>query len=185
MSVGTEFKVDRNKMFFDRDAVKKSLGAKNATILSRMGSFVRRTARQSMRRRKKPSEPGTPPSAHSGKDFPRGPLLKKLMEYQFDPASKSVIVGPKGIIGKQAPSLQEFGGVKIIKTRIFTEKSGRRATPRQAETFKRKIADGSLTLTNRPTSQRSVHFPARPYMRPALVAELPKFPTLYAGQITG
>jgi len=185
MSVGTEFKVDKNKMFFDRDAVKKALGAKNAAILGRFGSFAMRAARQSMRRRKKPSPPGTPPSAHGGKDYPKGPLLKTLLRYHFDPTTNSVVVGPLGASGKLAPSLQEFGGSKVIKTRRVPPKSARKASPAQAEAFKRKIKDGSIVRTKEPLVQQTIHLPARPYMKPALLKELPKFPTLYAGQITG
>lgn len=186
MTAGVAFKADKNQFFLDRDAVKKALGAKNTQILSRFGAFVMRTAKQSMRRRKKPSPPGQPPSAHS-KDaqHPYGPLLKQLMRYEFDPTTKSVVVGPKGRTNLSAPSLQEFGGTKIIKTRVFTEKSGRRATPAQADAFRRGIASGRIVLAKRPTHQKSVHLPARPTTRPALIAELPKFPTLYAGQITG
>lgn len=178
-------KKPKNQFFLDRDAVKKALGKVNTQILSRFGSFVMRTAKQSMRRRKKPSAPGTPPSAHS-KDaqHPYGPLLKTLYRYEFDPTTKSVVIGPKGKTNIAGPTLQEYGGNKIIKTRIFTEKSGKRATPAQAEAFRRGIANGRIILTKRPTHQKSVHLPARPYSRPALAENLPKFPTLYAGKIT-
>lgn len=176
----------KNQFFFDRDAVKKAIGKESAAILGKFGSYVMKTARQSMRRRKKPSAPGTPPSAHS-KDaqHPYGPLLKTLLRYEFDPTTKSVVVGPKGKLNLSAPSLQEAGGNKIIKTRIFTEKSGRRATPAQSEAFRRGIANGRIILASRPTQYKSVYLPPRPYMKPALTAEMPKFPTLYAGKITG
>jgi len=185
MSVGLALNVDKNKNFFDREAVKKALGAKNAAILGRFGSFVKNRARQSMRRRKKPSPPGTPPSAHSGKGFPKGPLLKTLMRHEWDPTTKSVVIGPKGQSGKLAPSLQEFGGDRIIRYRPSKVGPSKICTPAQKAAYHRKCKDGSIVVEKRPLTTKTIHLPKRPYMKPALLGELPKFPTLYAGQITG
>ena len=184
MSVGVGFKA-KSQIDINREAVSKAIGKVNTAILSRFGAFAMRAARQSMRRRKKPSTPGSPPSAHSGKDYPKGPLLKTLLRFDFDPTTNSVVVGPKGVSGKLAPTLQEFGGSKVIKVRKVTPKTARKASPSQAEAYKRKIKDGSIVRTKDPIIQKTIQLPKRPYMRPALIAELPKFPTLYAGKITG
>lgn len=172
----------KTRVFLDRKAVSDALGKVNAGILLRAGMLVRRSARQSMRRRKKPSAPGTPPSAHSGPNYPRGPLLKTLMEASFDTATKSLVVGPKGKQGLAAPSLQEFGGV--IRTRVLApKKNGRMLSPAQKAAFQRKVKDGSIVRTKADRREVSVKLPARPYMAPALARDLPKFPSLYANTV--
>lgn len=60
-------------------------GVKRA--LSKFGAFVRTRAKSSIRKRKKISQPGQPPSSHTGK-------LKKLIFFGYDREKKSVVVGP-------------------------------------------------------------------------------------------
>lgn len=173
----------KTRVFLDRKAVADAVGKANAGILLRAGMLVRRSARQSMRRRKKASTPGTPPSAHSGPDYPKGPLLKELMRAEFDLSTKSLVVGPKGKQGLAAPSLQEFGGV--IRSRVLPpKKNGRATSPAQKAAFKRKIKDGSIQRTKTALVTKTISLPARPYMRPALAKEAPKFPSLYANTVT-
>jgi hypothetical protein len=74
-------------LFFDRAAVINAMDAKTRRVLSRFGAFVRRRDRSSQRRRKKVSDPGSPPSAHVG-------LIKEMTYFAWEPESKSVIVGP-------------------------------------------------------------------------------------------
>jgi hypothetical protein len=182
---GIGIKLDKN-LFFDRKAVSDAVAKANKKTLGKAGALLRRHARQSMRRRNKPSPPGTPPSAHGKSDkHPRGALLKERLFYQYDPATDSVIVGPQKLGRSDAPSNQEFGGPKVIKVRPIIVKTGRKATPLQRDTFKRKIKDGSIVRIKQPMATKSISLPARPYMKPALLKELPKFPSLYAGQITG
>jgi hypothetical protein len=56
-------------------------------VLMRFGSFVRRTARQSIRRSKKISEPGRPPKSHTG-------AVKRLIFFSYDSGPPSVVIGP-------------------------------------------------------------------------------------------
>lgn len=91
--------------FFDRDAVLKKVDSEERRLLSRAGAFVRTTARQSIRKRKRVSEPGKPPSSHTG-------FYKKSILFGYDKRNRSVVIGPSAAFGgAEVPSLLEFGGI--------------------------------------------------------------------------
>jgi hypothetical protein len=90
--------------FFDRAAVRSAVDAATRRVFSKFGAFVRQRARTSIRRRKGSSRPGSPPHSHVG-------LLKRFIFFAFDPARKSVVVGPTLIRSEsEAPRLLEHGG---------------------------------------------------------------------------
>src|SRR5690606_28852572 len=94
------------RLFFDRKAVTSRVDRATRRVLSRFGAFVRRTARSSIRKRKRTSEPGKPPSSHTG-------MLKKFIFFGYDPRRDSVVIGPVRLSQKgrgEAPSLLEYGG---------------------------------------------------------------------------
>lgn len=101
------------ELFFDRAAVHNAIDEATRAVLMRFGAYTRRTAQQSIRSRKKASAPGQPPSSHTG-------ILKHNIFFAFDPANKSVVVGPVYLTGvntgstpeggKTVPSVLEFGG---------------------------------------------------------------------------
>ena len=99
--------------FFDSKKVISKTDKATRRVLSRFGSFVRRTAKQSIRKRKEESKPGTPPHSHEG-------LLKRFIFFGFDFSKKSVVVGPALInIPDQRPKgldALEHGG-KITRLR--------------------------------------------------------------------
>lgn len=162
--------------FFDRAEVIREIGRRNAAALSKAGSWVRRTARQSMRRRKKASSPGTPPSAHSKDNVA---TLKNIL-FAWDRSRQSVVVGPVRLNQVQqswitggnssVPGIHEFGDVVTVrevsrdKGKTWRRRDMRR-TPRTWERFR---------------SRRAV-YPPRPFMAPALAKEMPNFPELWAG----
>ena len=105
------------RMFFDRSKVKRAVDRTSRRVLSKFGAFVRRSARSSIRKRKKISAPGQPPSSHSG-------LLKRFIFFGYDPApgpgSGSVVIGPVRLTRKgrgQAPALLEHGGTTTLRRR--------------------------------------------------------------------
>lgn len=125
--------------FLDTAKVQKAVDAGKRRVLSRLGAFVRTRARSSIRKRKKPSPPGQPPSSHAGQ--------LRLIFFAWDDSAKSLVVGPiafqpRGEEAGLVPRLMEQGGE--------TTRRGRRGT-------------------------RRLHYPARPFMAPALAAEAPKF----------
>ena len=98
-------------IFFDSKKVTSRVDRATRRVLSRFGAFVRRTARQSIRKRKKSSAPGKPPSSHTG-------LLKRFIFFGYDPGQQSVVIGPERLSrGGEAPSLLEYGGRTTVKDR--------------------------------------------------------------------
>lgn len=92
------------RMFFDRPEILAKVDAATRRVLSKFGAFVRRAAKGSIRSRKKPSAPGSPPSSHTG-------LLKRLIFFGYDPSQKSVVIGPAPLRSTvEAPPLLEYGG---------------------------------------------------------------------------
>lgn len=97
--------------FFDSAKVIRQTDKATRRVFSKFGAFVRRTARRSIRSRKKTSEPGKPPSSHIG-------LLKKFIFFGYESQKKSVVIGPARLSRNsrgQAPSLLEYGGHTTIK----------------------------------------------------------------------
>lgn len=147
---------NQKQMFFDRQAVIEAVGRANAQNLSRAGSFIRRSARSSLRRRKRVSEPGQPPSVHTQD---RVATLKNIW-FVFERRRTSVVVGPLRLNGSTlrgsdrstVPELHELGGSAVLVSR----KKKRR---------------------------RRARYAARPFMGPAMKRELPKFEGLWANSV--
>ena len=122
--------------FFDRPGIMRMVDEKTRKALSLMGGLVRKIARRSIRKRKKPSAPGTPPSSHRG-------LLKNFIFYAYDSERQSVVIGPTRLNqqsyvfvgngqGRQwvtgaAPSILERGGMFAVREvkNIITGEWGR------------------------------------------------------------
>lgn len=188
------------RFFFDRKAVADIVGKQAAKALGRAGSFVQRRARSSLRRRKKISSPGSPPSVHS-KD---ATATLKNIQFQFSPATMSVLVGPMKLnLGGSSnwlpvPGLHEHGGTQRIQEWRFNEvelaqhwpgwakmkstgkfsNEWRRRDLRWKESS-RKRRRHKLSDIGVETRVRSASYPARPFMGPALAKESPKFPSLF------
>lgn len=110
---------ETKKFFFDRKVVIDAVGRASATALARGGALVRTIARRSMRRRKKSSPAGSPPSVHVG-------TMKDLLFFAYDPATTTTVVGPAKFGGKaEAPNLNEFGGHAQRKRRDGSEYTAR------------------------------------------------------------
>jgi hypothetical protein len=79
-----------------------------AKVFKRFGAFVRQTARRSIRKRKRVSLPGQPPSSHTG-------AIKNLIQFAYDAKARSVVIGP--ILGSSrsgAPAALEWGAPSRI-----------------------------------------------------------------------
>ena len=106
------------RSFFDRGSVQSAVDRTTARVFSRFGAFVRTRARSSIRKRKRVSTPGQPPSSHAG-------TLKKFIFFSFDARSRSVVVGPVPIAGGgTAPESLEYGG----RTSLFVREKNERVT---------------------------------------------------------
>ena len=101
--IGMNFNAAKS-MFFTSPAVRGAVDRATRRVLSRFGAYVRRSARSSIRKRKKVSEPGKPPSSHTG-------LLRKFIFFGYDRADQTVVIGPVPLRSKpEAPELLEHGG---------------------------------------------------------------------------
>ena len=104
--------------FFDSAKVISAAGRAKRKVLSKFGAFVRRTAKSSIRKRKKTSSPGSPPTNRTG-------LLKKFIFFGYIPESQSVVVGPIKLNSKigETPRVLEFGGKTTVVKRGAKSKS--------------------------------------------------------------
>lgn len=97
-------------LFFDRPKVRRAVDHAKRRSLSRAGAFIRQRARTSIRKRKRSSRAGEPPSSHTG-------LLRRFILFGYDRRSDSVVVGPVGFRRSRAPSVLEFGGpTKVVSS---------------------------------------------------------------------
>ncbi len=136
--------------FFDRPAVQRAVDRAKLQGLREAGSFIRTRARSSMGgkvKRALPRRPGQPPRVREGS-------LKRLLFYVYDRSTESVVVGPVAFRRRKVPvpALHEFGGV--VKTRRRRPQEIKRGTP----PFGKEV--------------RTAVMPRRPYMGPALEAEI-------------
>ena len=164
------------QLFFDRRLVQNRMSKANRKALSKAGAFIRRRARSSLRRRKRVSAPGQPPSVHSTD----GVATLKNILFAYEPNLESLVVGPvklnqQALFGPQlgsttVPQLHEFGG----RVRIREAKVGR-----QWRAGVRRVRPGQ------PVRVRSARYAERPFMGPALEAEQDHIPDAWSGTVGG
>ena len=121
------------QLFFDSPKVVRAVDRTTRRVLSKFGAFVRRTARSSIRKRKRISEPGSPPSSHSG-------LLKKFIFFGYDPAKRSVVIGPERLTQRgrgEAPHLLEYGGTGSVQRKGKRRRAKVRARPFMGPAFEK------------------------------------------------
>lgn len=121
------------QLFFDRQAVISKVDAASRKVLSKFGAFVRRSAKSSIRKRKKPAPPGSPPSSHTG-------LLKKFIFFGYDTEARSVVIGPTRLNQKgrgEAPPLLEYGGKTTLKRRGKRKRTTYKARPYMGPAFEK------------------------------------------------
>lgn len=109
------------QMFFDRKAVTGAVDRATRKVLSRFGAFVRTGARHSIRKRKRVSAPGEPPSSHTG-------LLRNFIFFGYDRDRRSVVIGPQRLNQKigDAPHALEYGGPSTVVEGLRGKRKKRR-----------------------------------------------------------
>lgn len=96
-------------MFLDRALIEGKIDRATHVVMVRIGAYIRRTARQSIRRpnKKKKGQPGQPPRNRTG-------LLKYNIYFFWDATRRSVVIGPSYLQGMPRnptiPQLLEYGG---------------------------------------------------------------------------
>lgn len=178
---------ESKRMFFNTEAVKRSIGAATQKALSRQGAYIRQRMKGSLRYRKKASKSPDPPSVHRTESFRRTTTnrktgvqtvratspLKELVFFAYDPATRSVVVGPAkfGSSPGVVPPTLEKGGPAAFIEQLPKEKKGPKASPRQAETFRRLVKEGRIIVEPGPLKIKTYRMAPRPFVRPAGEAE--------------
>lgn len=173
-------------------AVQRAVDKSAPDTLSRAGAYLRAIARNSIKRRKNPnksSAPGTPPHHHSS--------FKNTIQWALSPDKRTVYIGPAIVRGgmENAGRLHEFGGVRNLPKQFKGYKKGQIAPiAENADGSLRRIrlrTERQIARANRLAHQHYPwlnggvrRYPARPYMRPALLAGLPKLSNFWINAIT-
>lgn len=112
--------VDRFKQgFFDRGLIISAMDQATRKAMVSTGAYTRTVARNSMKKRKGPSDPMTPPHVHVG-------TLKNLLYFNYDPQARTVVVGPVGLGNSKVPGILEYGN-KFVEPRPYMAPAGNKA----------------------------------------------------------
>ena len=115
--IALDFKAAKG-LFLDRETVTRDVGRTTTKALAKAGTWIRTTARNSIRSvpaskrfTAPPSNPGEPPRSRVGH-------LKRFLFFVYEPSAKSVVVGPARIArATGAPATLEFGGTSKASVR--------------------------------------------------------------------
>lgn len=167
-----------NLVFFDRKIIKTNWKAINKRPLGRAGGMVRKVARGSIKRRKKlpsgkkmkqkPSTIPNPPFSRSNTG--KTPPFKMIFNLP-NKQGTSEIVGMVGFggSGTPVPGLHEQGGTAV--RRVFI-KAGQRRTKR-----------GRFGRIIRKPVRKTVRYPKRAFMKPALLKVRSQMPHLWKNSL--
>lgn len=138
------------KSFFDRAAVADKIPPAIKKALSKFGAFTRRRDKSSLKYRKAPAARGKPPSVHKSAHFkrkkkskgvvteqPTSPL-RELIFFGFDPAKKSVVIGPA--VFRSGTGGGGVAPAKIEEQHPHTLPAFQAELPKAADNFKNLIA---------------------------------------------
>lgn len=203
MQIGFSFQQFKAN-FFNTPAMEKLLAPGERKAAGKMGGYVRRAARNSLKYSDGPAAANRPPNVHqfftrhkanrkTGQVAaqPVSPL-RELLFYAWDQTSKSTVVGPVLFAGSAkkhtsaatVPSVLEKGGVVRVSKDVAITK-GHKSTRRQYDAFLAGVATGKIA--RKPVETRTVVTPkfyhAHPFMGPALTRSLPKFSSFFANSL--
>lgn len=175
----------RTRVRFNQSQVQKKVQAANFRSLGHAAGTIRLTAKRSIRKRKKPSSPGSPPHTQTG-------MLRRVIRYEVNRDREEAVIGPVNEIAGRLWNLHEFGGVstkrrKLKRHRFRVGQHGPIRVIRPGKFAHTKLLTGAQA--NRATrlieaenerrgASKPRRYPKRPFMRPALEANqsrLPKF----------
>lgn len=180
--------------FLDRVIVETEVERIEFEGLKRNAFYLRRVARNSIRRRKEPSKPGQPPRSVRG-DLKRG-------IYAMLDGRGSAVVGPvKYDWGTGAPNTLEFGGETVIdnsvrrkvgdggEVRVVSGRAGKEVRPGVRVVFAKirtqAQADRATEINRAIFGPRKVRVADRPFMAPALEKSIPKLAPMWAMSVRG
>jgi hypothetical protein len=187
--------------FFTSEAIQKIIGPAEKKALGKMGGYVRRAAKNSLKYAEQPSSPGKPPTVHQY--FARNKTnrktgavtsqqvspLRELIFYAFDASTRSTVVGPALFTRstrstrstKTVPGTLEKGGSVTTSRQIaITKGSKRKMGFIQKQVYLRKLRAGQIEKPPTQTAVDTKRYAPRPFMAPALNRSLPKFSRYFA-----
>ena len=203
-------KADTSK-FFDRLIVETEVERIEFQGLKRNAFYLRRVARNSIRRRKSPSEPGKAPRSVRGD-------LKRGIFAMLDGRGAAVVGPVKFDWGTGAPNTLEFGGDSVIDNSVrrkvgdggevrvvsgaaagvkrdssgkFLRSSqrGKEVRPGVRVVFAKirtqAQADRATEINRSIFGPRTIRVSARPFMAPALEKSIPKLAPMWAMSVRG
>lgn len=163
--------IPKGAIFFDTPRVLAEVEKTNRQSMARAGGYIRAVAIRSMKTTGGHSRPGSPPHAHRD----TGELLKKLLFFAYDPATKSTVIGPVGFSGSEVPSRLEYGHIFTARSRrvLVRYPGGGRGKGRTPPGRRWVTLNGRIAVA------------PRPFMGPALrrSIELGKIPEQWRGRL--
>lgn len=149
--------------FFDRALVLNKVRAANVKRLGRIGAYVRQRGKSILRRRKRVSNPGETPSVRSRDSFAN---LRNIL-FAMDRTWEGVVIGPRFVPSLRpkrsnrhsVPELLERGGESLV---TWTKVNGKWEPGDRARG----------QLENAETVEAMARYKPRPFMGPALDAEI-------------
>lgn len=206
-----DFFLPDKRNFFDRKRAEEVLTKGEKHALASIGAYIRKVAMRSIKRVGKkgnPSKPGTPPKHRMPGDAEG---LRKI-EFRLNETDKSVDVGPvhlpRSRTNPTTPQLHEFGGtVGKVEWRLTpTDDTKWMFEPENAAKYAglskaikkwkgyqaRQAKKGKKFGKRKPklatdfglkAERRQAAFPARPFMKPALIKGEPKIRELLTKEI--
>lgn len=178
------------------DAAKVAGAARRGGIksLGYAAAYIRKVARHSIRRSKKPSAPGTPPHTRKGQ-------LRRSILYAVEKNKLSAVIGPAVQLISRIGAVHEFGGTDRPKFRQpnwklsigghgpVAEATGggfrfaKLRTGRQVAQA-RATAPAALTYYRQEWRRKGPRkYPRRAFMGPALEKTRPMLPSHWAGSV--
>lgn len=94
----------RVRVEFDADTVKKAVEKGGTKSLRQAGAYIRKSARNAVKKSSKSSAAGTPPHTRRG-------LLKRSILFGVEPRRKTVLIGPAFTFVGISMTAHEFGGM--------------------------------------------------------------------------
>jgi hypothetical protein len=169
-----DFSSLKSSFFFDSAKVLNTVAAGTRKVLSKLGAFIRRRAKSSIRKSKQSALAGQPPKSHAGQ-------LRDLIFFAWDAARQSVVIGPIAFKSQAVvPELMEEGGTVTVS--VLQSPTGRKArSQEQAEAYRALILAGKIVPAQAIKVKVTKKYAPHPFMGPARDAELPSF----AGQLRG
>jgi hypothetical protein len=173
------FRMEWHRTRFHSRELVAAVGHVLAAQLQKLGAYIRRTAKGSIRKAKKPSKPGNPPHGHGDE------LLKNRIMFDWDPGTRSMVIGPEKTnqiffdgngspVRGTVPHVLEYGGDIWVLEAFNTH----------AQKWYRADLRSKRRLATKKTRLRKVHVEARPYMGPAFEANQQGVSGLFANSLT-